>query len=387
MTSYLPAAGIRVLDLGIITAGASTSAILADLGADVIKVESASYMDPFRVWDIKAGEGRWWDVSPLYRFTNRNKRCVSLDLKHEEGRALLLALAREADLVVENFRRGVLDRLGVGPAALLEVNPRLVVASVSSQGEDGPDRDAVSFGSTLDATSGLAWLTAYEDGPPTLSGRDVNFPDQVVSVFAAGAILAALGHVGETGRGGHLDLPQRELATFLVGEEIVRAARVGGDRRPRGNEGDEIYWQDCVRAADGVWIAVSVMDADSAASLDLPREPRAFGEALAGWAAERDGEAVIGHMRARGVAAAVVSDSESLGAMPLEAFGSALARSPDGGVAKGFPFQLTGTPLTVRAPAPALGEHTREVLAELLHLSDEEIDRLEREGVTSDRPA
>jgi hypothetical protein len=136
---------------------------------------------------------------------------------------MVLRLRRDADVLVENFRRGVLAAFGRDPAMLRRRFPRLVIASISRQGETGPDRDAVSYGSTLDATSGLAALTGAGEAP-VVTGRDLNYPDQVVSPFAAGAIVAAPAARDRRGEGAHLDLSQRELVSFLLGEEIMAAA-------------------------------------------------------------------------------------------------------------------------------------------------------------------
>lgn len=386
-----PKPALRVIDLGIITAGASTSAILADLGGDVIKVESASYMDPFRQWDMDHGKPRWWDDSALYKFTNRNKRCVSIDLKMQAGRDIVLELVRQADVVVENFRRGVMPKLGLGYDTLRAVNPRIVLASVSSQGEEGPERDAVSFGSTLDATSGLASLTGYPDSDPVISGRDVNYPDQVVSVFAAGMILAAVAHARATGDGGHLDLPQRELASFLIGEEIVASAHSGKNVQRKGNASAEILWQDCLKARDA-WIAITLSGRDEAGRVatainaGTATTPGEVAAALARWVSERSADDAVSTLLAAGVPVARVRDAQSFASAPFEEFGWALARDPEGGIAKGFPFQQRGHPLRVHNCAPALGEHTREVLAEILGMGPDEIRRLDREGVTSASP-
>src|SRR5690606_7562475 len=162
----------RVLDLGIITAGAATSALLADAGAEVIKIESKRYPDPFRSWSPGARNADQ-ETSPVFDFTNRNKAGLSIDLKTAGGRDLFLDLVTTADVVVENFRRGVLDELGIGWQTMRERNPRLVLASISSQGETGPDRGYTSYGSTLEATGGLAAISGYPDGPPVITGRGV----------------------------------------------------------------------------------------------------------------------------------------------------------------------------------------------------------------------
>ena len=222
--SHYPLAGCRVLDLGIITAGASTTALLADLGADVIKVESSAYIDPFRAWDRGLGAADWWNQSRFFAFTNRNKRDLALDLKSPRGRELFLDLVAGADVVVENFRRGVLERLKLDYATLAARNPKLILVSVTSQGETGPDATAASFGSTLEATSGLADLTRDDDGTPLISGILLNYPDQIVSIYAAGVTALAVMEQRRTGRGARLDISQRELASFLIGEHILAAS-------------------------------------------------------------------------------------------------------------------------------------------------------------------
>ena len=186
-----PLAGIRVVDLGWITAGAGTSAMLADLGAQVVKVEGPGAPDPFRQWDGAPADTDWWNQAPFFAFTNRGKESLCIDLKSAEGHAAVLRMLAEADVLVENFRRGVMASFNLDPKMLREKFPRLVIASISSQGETGPDRDMVSYGSTLEATSGLAALTGVA-AAPVMTGRDVNYPDQVVCLFASGAIVAAL---------------------------------------------------------------------------------------------------------------------------------------------------------------------------------------------------
>ena len=147
--SYTSLKNLRVVDFGIITAGASTSAMLADLGAEVIKVEGPGYIDPFRTWTGISGAEQWWNESPHYAFTNRNKRSFCVDLKTTEGKNLILDLVKSSDVVVENFRVGALEKLGLGFTAASAINDHIVFASISSQGATGPEAKSVSFGSTL----------------------------------------------------------------------------------------------------------------------------------------------------------------------------------------------------------------------------------------------
>jgi len=231
----LPLEGFRVLDLGIITAGAGVGALLADLGAEVLKIESETYPDPFRAW---AGDA----VSPFFKGNNRNKKGVALDLKTDSGKASFIELVKTADVVIENFRRGVLDRLGFDYARLKAINPDILLASISGQGLTGPGSTNSSFGSTLEASSGFAANIHYGDQRPYITGRNVNFPDQTVVLYAAAVITAAL---SQSKCGMHLDVSQRDVALFLSGDEleqvsagrlVERSARVDIDRAATGSE-------------------------------------------------------------------------------------------------------------------------------------------------------
>jgi crotonobetainyl-CoA:carnitine CoA-transferase CaiB-like acyl-CoA transferase len=388
-----PLAGVRVLDFGLLTAGANTSAMLADLGADVIKVESAAYLDPFRVVGKSDDAPGWWNRSPQFRFTNRNKRGVALNLKDPEGRRLIRDLAAHCDVVVENFRRGVLDRFGLGYADLRAINPRIVVAAISSQGDTGPERMNVSFGSTLDATSGIAALTGYDGEEPRISGMDVNYPDQVVSLFATGVIIAAIVEAQRTGKGAFLDVSQREVASFLIGEEILAASAdpARHEARRTGNAEDGMFLQDCWRSGDGRWIAVTVADAAMAAScartvgVTSDASTASLREALARWIADRPADDAVHALLAGGVAAAPSNDGTHLIADRRLA-GVTLAWTEDGGLAKGLPYALDERGLTIERNGPDLGQHTEEILRDLLGLSPSEIARLHDAGVTSVTP-
>ena len=313
---------------GVITAGAGVSALLADLGAEVLKIESHSYPDPFRQWGGEA-------VSPLFKCNNRNKYGVAVDLKTTEGRAAFEGLVREADVVVENFRRGVLDRLGFSFDRLAAINPELILASVSGQGLSGPGCGASSFGSTLEASSGFAANVCYEGGQPYITGRNVNYPDQTVVLYAAAVIALAV--AGSDG-GMHLDVSQRDVAVFLAGEDIERVA-AGEPGAPADN--GRAY-----RAADGSWVAFD------------DRERRAV---WAAWVAQRTGSEAVKDLAAAGIGAAVVRRGSQmyaeLAATPI------FATSPDSALVKGFPFQLRRAPMTIRLNSPDVGEHTSRFLS------------------------
>ena len=364
--------GIRVLDFGLLTAGANTSAMLADLGADVLKIESGAYLDPFRVVGKMDDRDGWWNRSPQFRFTNRNKRGLALNLKSPEGQRVVRALAEQCDVVVENFRRGVLDRAGLGYKDLIAVNPRLVFAAISSQGDTGPERMNVSFGSTLDATSGIAALTGYEGEEPRISGMDVNYPDQIVSLFASGMVIAAVMEARRTGKGCFLDFSQREVASFTLGEEILAAA-ADPDRRlgRRGNREEGVAQQDAYRCRDGRWIAVTLAAPDAG---------------LSAFCAAHDRDDAVARLLAQGIAAAPCNDGNDL-LRDRALAGVTLIRDEKGGLVKGLPYRLDGRGAVIERAAPDLGQHTAEVLRALLGYNDAELKALEAAGVTASTPA
>lgn len=376
----LPLVGCRVLDLGIITAGAATSALLADLGAEVIKVESPTYRDPFRVWTEPGAPAD--RMPPFFRATNRNKAGISIDLKHSAGREAFLRLVRHSDVVVENFRRGVLGRFGLGYDALSAANPDIVLASISSQGETGPDAGYVSYGSTLEAVSGLAWAGGYPDGGPVVSGRDLNYPDQVVAIFAAGMIATAWRACRAGGGGTHLDLSQRELTSFLLGEAFVSPE----DTARQGNAQAPHRLQDCFRDAAGCWTAVTVDDRDlpeldRLLALPANADDGTRRKALAAWIAGRDGATAVLDLAALSIAAAPVLGGRDLAGQEGRLWSMAMAHATDGAWLKGFPFQLDSVPLSIRRDAPAIGADTARVLMEVAGYSAAEVAALAADGV------
>jgi crotonobetainyl-CoA:carnitine CoA-transferase CaiB-like acyl-CoA transferase len=379
---------LRVLDLSGITAGGRTTQLLGDFGADVIKVESPHRPDPFRHWSGVTGETGQGDLgSPPFRVVGRNKRGITLDLKDPAGVAAFGRLVAGADLVVENFRRGVLERLGIGFATLRAWNPTVVLLSISSQGDGGPERDYVSFGGTLEALGGLMSVTGYGPDEPVWTTSKVNFPDQAVALLAPGLAVAAVLRSRRERRALHIDLSQRETVISLLGELVVEASLTGRTPRPTGNlaPGETTF---CVpTAGTDEWCVISLFTDRDWERLtevtgrgDLRTDPRfADGDArrahvaqlvaeVAGWTRERDKSKAMAELQAAGVPAAEVLrgwELESRAAERGEPFHVPVPTS-DGGTEQqlSWPFTIDGPGQPrIRRRAPHVGEHTDEVLA------------------------
>jgi formyl-CoA transferase len=268
-----------------------------------------------------------------------------------------------------------MGRLGIDHAGLASLRPSLIYAALSSQGETGPDAHYVSYGTTLEAMAGLSWITGYDGGEPVASGRDLNYPDQVVALFAAGMIAAAWFRRQRDGTGAHLDISQRELTAFLAGEAFLHPAL----QERRGNAEIGFVVQDCFPARDG-WLAVSVVPANLAA-LDALLPPGApHEERLRLWAAGRMRAEGADQLGAAGIAAAPVLAGGEVLAERGRLWHEALAAAGDGRLAKGFPFQLAAAPMSITRDAPQVGADTASVLAEIGGYSPAEIAALIRSG-------
>lgn len=341
----LPLSGIRVLDLGIITAGAGVSALLSDMGAEVIKVESQTYPDPFRSW-----AGATDEESPLFRSNNRNKKGLAVDLKTEEGMNHFLELAKSADIVIENFRRGVLDRLGLTFEKLREQNPSILLASISGQGLTGPGSTTTTFGSTLEASSGFASLTCYEDGLPVISGRNLNYPDQTICLYGAAIIAANVVYCRQTGIARHIDVSQRDCAVYQAGDVLGFVSTGGLDnvtsiKSALGSNRSSEF----IKCNDGKYVAVSIPKEKSNSDIKEWIQTHSIEECLA-----YNAKTEIGIAESREGARLIVAQEKS---------GSdAFLRSPNGSRVKGFPFQLVNQPMKVWGDSPQVGEHTAEIL-------------------------
>ena len=411
--------GLRVLDVTHVWAGPMCTRLLGDMGADVIKVESAKRMDTGRgEANPRGGAGslypdgipgdRPWNRAAHVNERNRSKRDICLDLTHPLGVDAFRRLVANADVVVESFRSGVMDRFGLGYRDLVKVKPDIIMVSLSSQGSTGPERSYGSFGATLEQTAGLASVTGYLGGDPTTSGTF--FPDPVVAVLSVGLILSAIRQRDTTGRGTYVDLSQREATTSFIGETVMDYTMNGRIQPPNGNR-DLVYAPQGVYrcAGDDMWIALSVRTDAEWTSLarvigkpDLATDPRFANlparhhhhdeadEIISTWTASRDAFEVMTQLQTAGIPAGVAEQGGHLIEDPhLNARGFwEVVTHPEAGTAPFLsrPFQFSKTPGTTRRHAPLLGEHTEEVLRDVGGMSNADILELAALGVTEDNP-
>jgi crotonobetainyl-CoA:carnitine CoA-transferase CaiB-like acyl-CoA transferase len=366
--------GLRVVDMATVLAGPGAARYLADFGADVIKVEAPT-------GDATRGMG-WRDPDDdetyMWKLVGRNKRAVVLDLKTDDGLTAMRKLADTADVLVENFRPGTLERLGLAPADLRARNPRLVVLRVTGFGQDGPYAGRPGFATLAEAMSGFAAINGEPDGPPLLP--PIALTDEITALVGAFAVMVALRARDTTGEGQVIDVNLLESMLQCMGPLPSAWAHLG-ELQPRLGSGIPYSVpRGTYQCADGVWVAVST-SAESVAArvlalLGVAGDPRflTFGDrarhrdelerVLADWIAARPSAEVLAEFDAAHAAIAPVYTMADLLADPhVRARGSVV--EVDGVVMPGLVARLDGTPGAVRHPGRPLGADTDAVLAEL----------------------
>ena len=373
--------GLRIADFSWVGAGPRATKDLADNGATVIKIESRKRPDLGRLSPPFAGGEKDLDGSAFFAQTNTSKKSVTINLSRPEGVEIAKKLVAWADVVVENFGPGYMDRIGLDYETLKTIKPDIILASVSVAGRTGPMAGFRGYGNSAAAHSGHASLTGWP-------GRDPHMPplaygDVVAPMFATVAILAALEHRARTGEGQHLDISQIEPMVHVIADLYARA-----DMPDKAGNEDADYLLHGVFACTGEdrWIAIAIDNSDQltalAGALDISMPVDVAGVAAA--AARFDATALAETLGMLGIAAAPVLDGRDVAkSEELAAAGHFVAlEHPILGDARmpAPPYQMSETPWTM-ARAPLLGEHNREVLTEIAGLSTADIDLLEREGV------
>jgi crotonobetainyl-CoA:carnitine CoA-transferase CaiB-like acyl-CoA transferase len=391
-----PLEGVRVVEAATLFAAPLAGMFLGDFGADVVKVEHPRRPDPARGHGpSKDGAGLW------FKALARNKRLVTLDLSAPEGRDLFLRLVDGADVVLENFRPGTLERWRLGPDELWATNPRLVIARVTGFGQTGPYARRPGFGTLAEAMSGFAALNGEPDGPPLLP--PLALADGVTALATAFAVVAALRARDASGRGQVVDLSLIEPLMTLLGPQITAWQQLRELQPRTGNRSSHNAPRNVYATADGSWVAVSASATSIAERVlrlvgrhDLvEQEWFATGSgrvahadeidaAVAEWIAARPRDEVLAAFEAAEAAIAPIYDARDVAADPqLAALGS-IATVPDDELGPvempNVMARLSETPASIRWAGRAHGADTAEVLGEL-GVGAEELERLRAEGV------
>ena len=397
-----PLAGIRVLELGNYIAAPTAGRLLADFGAEVIKIERPGTGDELRNWRLHEGT-----TSMLFRTINRNKKSITLDLRSEAGRQVVKRLARESDVLLENFRPGTLEKWGIGPQVLEEVNPRLVISRISAFGQTGPLSHRPGFAAVAEAYGGFRDLVGDPDRPPVRVG--VSIGDSIAGLYAAFGVVMSLFQREAGARGGQDPAPLRERiidvalheAMFSMMESLIPDYTAYGVQRERvGGRMEGIAPSNAYYCGDGASIVVAgngdsifqrymevIGRPDLAEDADLRTNAQRWARrdeldrAIAAWTSGRSSADALEALGAAGVPAGPIYTAADICADPQYAARRMIQEFdvPTGDervVRAGFPgvVPVIGEhSLPIRHVGPDLGEHTAEVLSGLLGMTDDEI--------------
>lgn len=395
----LPLEGYRVLDLSRILAGPYCTMILGDQGAEVIKVERPDTGDDTRTWGPPFAGGE----SAYYLCCNRNKKSIAVDLKAKQGRELVQELARTSDVFIENFTPGLIKKLGLGYETLRKINPRLVYASISAYGQDGPYRDRPGYDMVLSAVGGLMYITGERDGNPCKVG--VAITDVLTGVYASGAITSALLWRERSGKGQHLDISLLDTqvsglaniaSNYLVAgkeakrwgtahESIIPYQVFNAKDRPIAiAAANQKLWSSfCIALGKWEWVDDILFESN-------PKRVENRDKLLPLIEAElvkKTCDEWMDILVKAAVPCGPVNDMEHLFADPQVKHRNMIAEVPHPTIGTlrlgGVPIKYSETPGSIRRHPPLLGEHTDEVLAELMEYSTEKIEALRAEGVVA----
>ncbi|KAL6240599.1 hypothetical protein RBB50_012519 [Rhinocladiella similis] len=405
-----PLEGVKILDLSRVLAAPYCSQILADYGAAVIKVEDTERGDDTRHWLIAGEESAWkkeaGPMSNYFAAVNRNKRSICLNLKAGKGRDIFLRLAREADVVIDNFRPGALERLNLGYSALSKENPRIITASVSGYGPSGPWSKRAGYDMIAGAEAGLLHLTGERHGPPVRPG--LGLTDISTGLYTHGAIMAALFARERTGRGQKIDASLFETQVALLSNVALSWLNLGREAERWGTQHPSVVPYDAFKTKDLYFVCGATNDkqfrtlcrtlgnesiADDSrfkTNVDRVNSREALFDILNQLFARKSTEAWLEDFEGSGLPYAPINTMEKVFSHPQTASRN-MVESISFNAAKSGNIKVLGpavkfsdTVPTIRSNPPLLGEHTKEILKEI-GLSDHEIQLLEREKVIATR--
>ncbi|MDF2702904.1 MAG: succinyl-CoA:(R)-citramalate CoA-transferase [Rubrobacteraceae bacterium] len=394
-----PLEGVRVVEMGSLLAGPFCGQLLGDFGAEVIKVEPPGKGDPMREWGRHRKEGHtlWWPIIA------RNKRSVTLNLREGEGQELARKLIQTADVLVENFRPGTMERWGLGYENLSRSNPGLVMVRVSGYGQTGPYKDQAGFGSIGEAMGGIRHVTGFPDRPPPRVG--ISLGDSLAATFGAlGAVAALYNRDARGGRGQVVDVAIYEAVLALMESTIPEYALTGHVRGRTGAILPFVAPSNTYPTSDGDYVVIGA-NADTvfgrfAKALGHPEwaeseryathnargeNQEELDELISTWTRERIAEEVLEVMREASVPAGKLFTAEDMLSDEHYAARENIVEVEDPDIGP-FPMQnvvprLSETPGRVRWTGPNLGQHNHEVFRDSLGMSKEELDGLRERGI------
>jgi crotonobetainyl-CoA:carnitine CoA-transferase CaiB-like acyl-CoA transferase len=399
---------IRVLDLSRVLAGPWASQVLADLGAEVIKVERPGTGDDTRAWGppwLRDAAGRETGESAYFASANRGKRSIAVDLARPEGRDLVRRLAERADVLLENYRVGSLARHGLAYADLAALNPRLVYCSITGFGQTGPYRDRAGYDFLVQAMGGLMSVTGEPDGAPGGGPMKVGvaIADLLTGMYAATAVLAALAWRERSGRGQHVDLSLLDVQVAALAYQAQNYLATGRPPERMGNAHPSIVPYQSFATRDGHLVLAVGNDGQFARLCQVMGRPdladdarfatnaarvenrRTLVPVLESILSGRSSGEWMAALEPAGIPCGPINDLARVFADPQVVHRGARVEvsHPLAGTTPlvASPIRLSATPVEHRTPPPLLGQHTREVLVELLGLGEDELDALREKGV------
>lgn len=397
-----PLEGIRVIDFAWAWAGAHASAILAFLGAEVIKIESRKRLDLSRFGSITTGEFfEEPDHSPVFNDINLNKLSANINLSHPKGVELVKKLTRISDVVSQNMRPGVMDKLGLGYGILREINPGIIMLSSSARGITGPERHYIGYAPSFAALSGMSYITGYLDGPPVRLMGEI---DLMSATAAAFAIIAALVYRQQTGEGQHIDLSSSEAVSVFAGEVLMDYSMNGRVQSRKGNRDDFMAPHNCYRCrGEDKWISIAIATdeewsrfCEATGHSEWINDER-FADAFSRWHHQEELDKLVGNWTQTRTHYEVMELLQKIGIAAMPSFNSEeLYKDPHlrerncwvevehpligTQTVVAPPWKFSQSKADVRSHGPLLGEHNQYVFGELLGLSSSEIERLAEEA-------
>ena len=394
-----PLAGLRVLDLSMIVAGGTASSLMADFGAEVVKVERPGIGDPLRNWGPFAnGVSLWWKVH------SRNKKSITLNLGNPEGQGIMKNLASRADLLVEGFRPGVMERWGLGPDELLETNPKLVMLRYSGFGQTGPYKDRPGFGTIAECMSGYVGMTGFQDTPPVLP--PVPLADEVAGVFGAMSGMMALYHrdAGGSGKGQVVDVSLFEPLFRLCIPHITMFDMLGINRERVGNDFPDAAPRSLYRTGDERWLGLSATSQSTfeglARAMGMPElidrptfvdnasriENRGeLNDELNGWLGQRTLQDTLDQLIPSGGVVGPVYGAADIVADPHYQAREDIIEIDDAELGHtrmlGIVPKFSDTPGAVEHAGPTVGQHNAAIYGSWLGLEQPDLDELKERGI------